>query len=276
MGTNTKVELPTFFRWQLDRYLPRELYVDRNVYQRPIVPNHPAIVAAKEGKLHGFPPIIGNQRGRSRRLSVIDGGQRLEAHRIAHGEARHIDVLWTRGLSVEQEALLFDSINDFESPVGSFWKFRARRFYGDEVAAGVSEAVAAAGLETGPRLSLRSVNAIRRLEEMYEEDPEWVTLALVMLRHAFPEDAKAFTDAMLGSLLWTFKWARDEEVEINYERLTNVLAKIGPPDEIVSRARAKAAAAEKPYLYRLFAGTEIAEAYNRRLARAVQILPVAA
>src|SRR5688500_7801289 len=117
--------LPTELVWTIESYPADTLFVDRDVYQRDVVPSSKVVRAARSGKLHAMLPLFVNVRADGVR-SVFDGGNRLEARRIAYGDDALVQCCVTTGLVASQEASIFLSQNADSSPMGSSWNHRAR------------------------------------------------------------------------------------------------------------------------------------------------------
>jgi len=161
---------------------------------------------------------------------VIDGQHRY--HVLIQKNIKTTLCLVFEGLSVEQEAMLFDIYNSFRGAVTALSRFNARLVYGDPEAVAIKAIVESAGLTvasagaTGKRSagSTRgSIQAVAALERAYK-DPGAGMLqqTLKILRDAYNGDPKSLTHRMImGVAVLCKKFGS----QIDDTRLINVLSK---------------------------------------------------
>jgi hypothetical protein len=104
---------------------------------------------------------------------VIDGQHRVAAARLAGKKALMCDI--RTGLSLQDEARLFDLLNGQRTHVGALDRFRSRLFYEDPVALDINQIVNSLGGTIRPSLAQRKsgmenqITAVRSLERAYDQ-----------------------------------------------------------------------------------------------------------
>lgn len=123
------------------------------------------------------------------KLYVIDGQHRTHGARIA-GKS-HLDAEVHEGLTVEQEAELFDRLNTGRSFVNALERFRARLVYGEPEATEINKIVQEFGGAVAEKIGRKnsndmSVRSIAALERIYNAGgPDLLREILALIRDAW-------------------------------------------------------------------------------------------
>lgn len=166
----------------------------------------------------------------------IDGQHRSGAAYMAGKEMVPVLVQVYRGLTVAQEAALFDQLNKNRLPVGAFDAFRLRSVAGDSAAVTITAILNDVGLRAAPHKSRGCVFAVAALESVYfglaarrtaetKVRPDLLRSVLSALKDAWGDESSAY-DAILikgvGQLLLR------HGALIEHRDLVRVLAKHTP------------------------------------------------
>ena len=164
-------------------------------------------------------------------LWVLDGQHRIELLTRLGKTVVLADV--REGLTREQEAHLFYRLNEGQTKVGSWDKFRARMAAKEPVAMRIAEIIGKHGFHVGRSDEDHAIQAVSALEDIYSIGRLDKTLAIIST--VWPNDKTAREAVILqgmGAFLQTF----DGQMGWDDGRILEVLDKIGP-SAIQRRAR---------------------------------------
>jgi hypothetical protein len=173
------------------------LYVDER-YQRPVDERRVGRMAKQfDERLVGTLEV--SQRNGAGSYAVFDGQHRLEAAKLADIGA--VPCIVHKGLTPEEEADLFVTLQRQRKNITPLERFRARVFTGDEDAMLIEEIVNACGFELASYSRSSSHNTLRAVtavERIYRRGnlPE----TLMLLRDLWEGDEKSTDGALLEGL----------------------------------------------------------------------------
>lgn len=199
---------------RVKRVLIADLQVDYS-YQRPLSPGRVESVAAKWDDRKGGIITVSERADGSQ--FVIDGQHRMRACERNGGRAIKAEV-WT-GLSVEDEAEMFDALNDDRARVDPLSRFRAQLRYKHGTALAVQQTVEEAGATIQPHVSTsryEGIRAVSTLIRIYNRSGRegliWVLRTVIDAYGA--ADYTTATQRLLGGL--EIVYANDATVNPNF------------------------------------------------------------
>lgn len=245
-----------------------DLFADPT-YQRELDVNR-----ARSMSLRWDPALVGvidvSDRGahtppNSPRYAIINGQHRWKA-------ACYLDPLMSlvcnvhSGLSVADEAKLFNEIDARTKKISTWDRWRARRAGGDPVVLSIDAMAESLGLVVTPAPGQNSVQACAALEYIYDRClPETVLEVLQLVNDLWPGDPKRHKSEVLKGLAYVmFEYAE----ELDSGRFADALSEI-TPTQLIARAHEMKAARPSLGIPRCIAHASVT-AYNR--SRGAKIL----
>ena len=176
-----------------------ELFAD-DTYQRPLDAGRARkIGAAWDRRLAGIVEVSDRGESANPRYAVIDG-----RHRWAAAQHAGIEVLVANvhtGLSVPDEAKLFDRLNRERRRITTWDHWNARRAAGDTTVTAIENAVAAVGLTIDPAPKAGNVRCTATLEKLHALDgPDLISAALNVAQEAWGRDVAGFDAPIVHGL----------------------------------------------------------------------------
>lgn len=203
-----------------------DLQVDYS-YQRPLSPSRVTSIADKwSDRKSGIITVSERPSGE---LFVVDGQHRFRALEQVGRTSLRAEV-WT-GLSIPEEAEMFDSLNDERARVDPLSRFRAQLRYGNGTARAVKDTVEEAGAMIQPHVSssrYEGIRAVDTLRKIYTRSGrETLTWVLRTIIEAYGEaDYTTATQRLMGGL--EIVYANDSGGEhFDYDRLVRRLDEEG-------------------------------------------------
>ena len=142
-----------------------ELFAD-TAYQRPVDRGRVRKLAAEwDRRLAGVIEVSDRGPEQRPRYAVIDGQHRWEGARLRDPDARVVASIH-EGLSIAEEAALFDRLNRQRRRPSTWDHWRARRASGDATVAAIESAVADLGLRIDPGPREGAVRCTATLEKL--------------------------------------------------------------------------------------------------------------
>lgn len=196
-----------------------------DTYQRPLDPGRARKMGESwERRLAGIIEVSDRGETSNPRYAVIDG-----QHRWAAAERAGIDVLVANvhtGLTVADEAKLFDRLNRERRRITTWDHWHARRAAGDPDVTTIEKAVTAAGLTIDPAPKAGNVRCTATLEKLYALDgPDLVTASLNVAQQAWGRDVAGFDAPIVHGLGLVLFHLRDE---LEPARLIEALLEVRP------------------------------------------------
>lgn len=176
-----------------------DLFAD-DTYQRPLDPARARKMgAAWERRLAGIVEVSDRGENSAPRYAVIDG-----RHRWAAAELAGIDVLVANvhtGLTLADEAKLFDRLNRERRRITTWDHWNARRAAGDHTVLAIERAVAAVGLAIDPAPKAGNVRCTATLEKLHALDgPDLISAVLNVAQEAWGRDVAGFDAPIVHGL----------------------------------------------------------------------------
>jgi hypothetical protein len=199
---------------ELDVCRIEELHIDRESYQRQVVMSRvKEIGAAYDMDVAG---IITVNRRSNGLLYIVDGQHRTLGAKRA-GELEMLAQVY-QGLTVEQEAWLFERKNATHGPMSATNRYKARLKHGEPIAVAMQEAAHAVGTHINTaKHSHKGINAVTAVEWVYTTrggGSEGVSMMLAVLKDAYEEVGGKAAHGDLIKGLWHFM----ERHEGKYDR----------------------------------------------------------
>jgi hypothetical protein len=148
---------------------------------------------------------------RDGRLWIVDGQHRYLAA-LELGKASELVLCRVHeGLSVEQEAELFASLNDQRAPT-AYDRFKAGLVYGDRIAVGVEKATQHYGFVVASSNAKGKISCVAKLMELQRREPEVLDATLEVISNAWGDERAAVEAPIVGGVaevLWRFNGSVD-------------------------------------------------------------------
>lgn len=252
---------------RLIRSIPVEALNIEHSYQRPATKKMEAIGKNWNDDLVGYPVISLREDGS---YWIIDGQHRIGGARIAGKQ--HIPCDVRQGLTLKEEARLFDSLNGQRSHVTAVDRYKAKMYYDDPEAIEVTSIVEAFGGEISTKQNEPNTQAIRSVATLFrvfeQEGGERLKEILAVLNEAWEGvDSNSTNELTLGGMAL---FLDRKKGKYNRERLVGRLK-----DEGITQIKRMAHAHSQ-----IFGGSgpvnfyrALVEAYNRNLPQRQRLRP---
>ena len=219
------VALPDIHRDTLSDSVPINMMFADPLYSRPVDRSFVAKMA-REWHRDAVGVIYLSLRSDGR-FAILDGCHRVEACRLAEGNAATLPAKIFIDLTIAQEAALWDRFNRFRKRPRQVDVFRARLGAGDPEATAIMRCCEAAGLPVhlNGRQDGASIVAVTALESSYHRvGDHGLSVVLGILREAFGDDERGYQAPAIDGL--SMLWARYGAV-VNRTRLVDTLRLAG-------------------------------------------------
>lgn len=164
---------------------------------------------------------------------IIDGQHRyLAALKKGFGETK-VPCHVYRNLTVEQEAELFDRLNDQRAPT-PYDRFKAGLVYGDRVAVGVDRVVRSHGFRVANHSGKGRIACVSALTTLYKRDPVVLDQVLEVISGAWAETTEATESSIVSGL---GKVVSRYNGELDKSALVKKLSKTGSPAQLLGNAK---------------------------------------
>jgi len=207
------------------------LMVDPNV-QRGLDRNRVARIA-DELDLHAIGTITVSHRGNGS-YHVIDGQHRVEAVKLAGGDAEKVDCRVFDELTVEEEARLFRLLNN-TTKLQALDKFKVRVVEGEPTAVAISDVLAKHGWKVAGGSGDGCFSAVAAAERIWSRDPKAVDRTIHTITRAWGHEAIATNGFIVEGLGLVYARYADA---IDDNSLADKLARYpGGPAKLIGSAR---------------------------------------
>lgn len=201
-----------------------ELFAD-DTYQRPLDPGRARRMGQQwDRRLAGIIEVADRGESTAPRYAVVDG-----RHRVAAAAHAGIDVLVANvhtGLTVADEARLFDRLNRERRRITTWDHWTARRAAGDPTVTAIEKAVAATGLVIDQAPKAGNVRCTATLEKLFALDGgDLITAVLNLVQQVWGRDVAGFDAPIvhgLGLVLFHL------DAELDPQRLVESLLDANP------------------------------------------------
>lgn len=204
---------------------PIELFVD-HTYQRELDVNRCKHMAATwDPRLVGVLEVSDRGEGWSPRYAIVNGQHRWWAAGFIEGELHLVCNVHT-GLSVADEAKLFNELDAKTKKISNWDRWYARRASGDFVVMAIDSMCAAEGWIVSHNPGPSHLQCCSALEWVYDRCiPETITYTLQLIGDVWPEDPEGIKAPVIKGISLVL---HDYAEEIDTGRLADVLTSLTP------------------------------------------------
>jgi len=160
-------------------------------------------------------------------LYAIDGQQRLAGVKASDHPPMRVPTVIFKVDSAEDEARIFNIINESRKNLYPLEKHKSRVFWKEEAATAVERAIETAGFTLGAKnSSSRTVQAVTALNAIYNNiGEEGLTQTLICVRDAWPEDKSSTESPILYAVSQVIA---DQAESYNRQKVVGALSKTTP------------------------------------------------
>lgn len=224
MNTPPEADIPATY---ITAIPAADMFVDLSYQREPDMPRVRQIAAHWDVRLVGVLEVSDRGEHTSPRYAVIDGHHRMRGAQLLDIAPPLVATVHS-GLSIQQEAELFDRLNRERRRLTTWDHWRARTTAGDPTVLAIQKAVVKLGLVIGDAPKPGYVRCTSTLEKLHTlGGTQLVVDVLHLLSEAWGRDVTSFDAPIVHGVGLVLHYLRERE-PIDMERLATALVQVEP------------------------------------------------